>query len=180
MPGLKPVYHHGPVTIYSTAGLGVAPVRSGFVGEHPMGLGTTGDGVLGAAVMAGLILLLRRRAPWLRSVARDGGLAGAGVAVMATLILAGGVLFGLRIMPGPAFAAGAALTALVALTITRRRMGVRLVPWHLVRRMLRPLVTIGVLAGAVGLAISIHAAWIVDVTSVNAILHAVAMTKASG
>ena len=40
VPGLKAVYHHGPVTIYDTAGLGVVPERKGFRGYHAMGLGT--------------------------------------------------------------------------------------------------------------------------------------------
>lgn len=177
--GLRPVYRHGPVTIYDTAGLGVTPVRSGFVGEHPMGLGTLGDGLLGAAVMAALILLLRRRVGWLRSVARESGLAGGGVAVMATLILVGGVLFGFRITPGAAFTVGAVLTVLATLAITRRRMGGRL-PLRLVRIALHPLVILGVLAATAGLVIGIHAAWIPDVTSVNAILHAVAMRGTSG
>ena len=34
VPGLKAVYHHGPVTIYDTSGLGVAPKRAGFTGYH--------------------------------------------------------------------------------------------------------------------------------------------------
>ena len=175
--GLERVYHHGPVTIYDTAGLGVVTMRSGFLGERPMGLGTLGDGILGAAVMAGLILLFRRHASWLRSVVRDSSLVGAGVAVMAALTLVGGLLFGLRITPGPAFTVGAVLTALAALAITRRRAGVRLAPWRLIRCTLHPLVILGALAGAVGLAIGIRAAWIVDVTSVNAILHVVAVAR---
>ena len=175
--GLKPVYHHGPVTIYDTAGLGVAPVRDGFVGQRPMGLGRLGDALLGAAVMAGLILLVRRQLPWLRSVAQDAGPTGVGVVVMAALTLIGGVLFGLRLVPGPTFTIGAVLTGLAALAVAGRRMGVRLSPWRFARRTLRPLVILGILVGAVGLAIGIHAAWIVDETSVNTILHAVTMSR---
>jgi hypothetical protein len=150
-------------------------MRDGFVGERPMGLGTLGDALLGAAVMAALILLARRQLPWLRSVARDSGPPGVGLVVMATLTLVGGVLFGLRLMPGPTFTVGAVLTGLATLAIAGRRMDVRLVPSRLVR--LRPLVILGILAGAVGLTIGIHAAWIVDETSVNAILHAVTVFR---
>jgi hypothetical protein len=175
--GLKLVYRHGPVTIYDTAGLGVAPVRDGFVGQRPMGLGGLGDALLGAAVMAGFILMVRRQLPRLRSVAQDAGPTGMAVVVMATLTLIGGVLFGLRFVPGPTFTIGAVLTGLAALAVAGRRIGVRLSPWRLVRRTLRPLVILGILVGAAGLAIGIHAAWIVDETSVNAILHAVTMSR---
>ena len=176
--GLKPVYHHGPVTIYGTAGLGAVPVRDGFVGQRPMGLGRLGDAILGAAVMAGLILLVRRQLPGLRTVAEDSGLTGVAVVMMATLTLIGGVLFGLRLVPGPAFTVGAVLTGLATLVVAGWRTGVRLFPpLRLVRRALRPLVILGILAGAVGLAIGIHAAWTVDETSVNTILHAAAMSR---
>ena len=37
VPGLKAVYHHGPVTIYDTSGLGVAPKWTGFTGYHTDG-----------------------------------------------------------------------------------------------------------------------------------------------
>ena len=70
VPGLRAVYHHGPVTIYDTAALGVAPVHEGFVGERPMGLGRLGDALWGAAT-AGLILALRRWRVTRRSPLRD-------------------------------------------------------------------------------------------------------------
>src|SRR5581483_3877248 len=161
-PGLDVVYQHGPVTIYSTAGLGGKPARDGFVGHRSMGLGRRGDFLWGAA-MAGLILALRRRLSWLRSAARDIGPLGVGVSAVAVTILIGGVLFGLRLMPGPAFTVGAVLTTLVILAVGRIRARKRLVPRIPVPRRLNLLVFLGILAGIAGLAISIHAAWAVDV-----------------
>ena len=49
VPGLKAVYHHGPVTIYDTSGLGVVRKQAGFTGDHKMGLGPL-DAILGAVV----------------------------------------------------------------------------------------------------------------------------------
>ncbi len=172
-PGLDVVYQHGPVTIYSTAGLGGKPARDGFVGHRSMGLGRRGDFLWGAA-MAGLILALRRRLSWLSSAARDIGPLGVGVSAVAVTILIGGVLFGLRLMPGPAFTVGAVLTTLVILAVGRIRARKRLVPRIPVPRRLNLLVFLGILAGIAGLAISIHAAWAVDVTAVDSILRAVA------
>ena len=101
VPGLKAVYHHGPITIYDTSGLGVTRESEGFVGERSMGLGTLGDAVRGA-VMAALILALRRRLAWVVSAAREAGAVATGIAAMAITILVGGLFFGLRIMPwGP-------------------------------------------------------------------------------
>jgi hypothetical protein len=176
VPGLRAVYHHGPVTIYNTAGLGVAPVREGFVGERPMGLGRLGDALWGA-VMAGLILALRRWLAWVRSAAQDIGPLGVGLSVMAVTTLLGGVLFGLHLIPGPAFTVGAVVTALVILAIERKRAGGRLLPRIPLSRRLDPLVILGILAGIAGLAISIHAAWTVDVTAVNTVLRAVAFAR---
>jgi hypothetical protein len=92
---------------------------------------------------------------------------------MAITIFIGGALFELRLMPGPAFTLGAVATTVVILAVRRRRDGLRLVPRLLVSRMLDPLVILGVVAGAAGLAIAIYAAWITDVADVNAILRAV-------
>jgi hypothetical protein len=176
VPGLRVVYHHGPVTIYDTAGLGVVPLREGFVGERPMGLGKLGDALWGA-VMAGLVLALKRRLAWVRSTAQDIGPLGVGVSVMAVTTLVGGVLFGLRLMPGPAFTVGAVVTAFVILAVERKRAHRRLLPRIPLPRRLDPLVILGILAGIAGLAISIHAAWTVDVTAVNTILRAIAFAR---
>jgi hypothetical protein len=170
VPGLKAVYHHGPVTIYSTAGLGVGPARYGFLGYHTMGLGPL-DALIGAAVVV-LIWLLRRRLPGVRSTARDIGVLGTAVAVIALTIFIGGALLALRVMPGPAFTLGVVATALAILAVQRRRNGLRLVPRLPRPGRLDPLV-LGVLAGGAGLAIAIYAAWITDVVDVNAILRAV-------
>jgi hypothetical protein len=177
VPGLKAVYHHGPVTIYDTAGLGVAPEWNGFRGNHRMGLGPL-DAILGAVVVF-LIWLSRRRLAWVKPTVRDFGVLGTTLAVMATSIFIGGALFALRLMPGPAFTLGAVATSVVILAVRRRMDGLRLVPrlpfLHRLdpRVLLEPLVLLGVVGGAAGLAIAIYAAWITDVADVNAILRAV-------
>jgi len=177
VPGLEAVYHHGPVTIYDTAGLGVAPKWEGFRGYHAMGLGSL-DAILGAVVVL-LIRLFRRRLAWVKSTARDIGVLGTTLAVIAITIFIGGALFALRLMPGPAFTLGAFATSAVILAVRRRMDGLRLVPrlafLHRLdpRVLLEPLVLLGVVAGAAGLAIAIYAAWITDVADVNAILRAV-------
>ena len=177
VPGLKAVYHHGPVTIYDTAGLGVAPEWKGFRGYHTMGLGPL-DAIFGAVVVL-LILLFRRRLAWVRSTGRDIGVLGTTLAVIAITIFIGGALFAFRLMPGPAFALGAVATSVVILAVRRRMDGLRPIPrlpfLHRLdpRVLLEPLVLLGVVAGAAGLVIAIHAAWITDVADVNAILRAV-------
>jgi hypothetical protein len=177
VPGLKAVYHHGPVTIYDTAGLGVAPERNGFRGYRGMGLGLL-DALWGAAVVL-LVLLFRRRLRWVKSAARDLGVLGTSLAVTAMTIFVGAALFALRLMPGPAFTLGAVATSAVILVARRRMDGLRPVPRLPFRHrleprvLLEPLVLLGVVAGAVGLAIAIYAAWITDVADVNAILRAV-------
>ena len=178
VPGLKAVYHHGPVTIYDTSGLGVVPKRAGFTpGHHRMGLGPL-DAIPGAVVVL-LILLIRRRLAWVKSTARDIGVLGTTLAVIAITIFVGGALFALRLMPGPAFTLGAVATSVVILAVRRRMDGLRLVPRlpfpHRLdpRVLLEPLVLLGVVTGAAGLAIAIQAAWITDVADVNAILRAV-------
>ena len=171
VPGLTAVYHHGPVTIYDTASLGVTPEWNGFTGYHTMGLGPL-DAVLGA-VVALLILLIRRRLAWVKSTARDIGVLGIALVAIAIIIFIGGALFALRLMPGPAFTLGAVATSIVVLAVQRRRDGLRLVPRLPFPHRLDPLVPLGVVAGATGLAIAIHAAWITDVADVNAILRAI-------
>jgi hypothetical protein len=171
VPGLTAVYHHGPVTIYDTAGLGVTPEWNGFTGYHTMGLGPL-DAVLGAVVVL-LILLIRRRLTWVRSSARDIGVLGTALAVIAITIFIGGALFALRLMPGPAFTLGAVATSIVVIAVQRRRDGLRLVPRLPFPHRLDPLVLLRVVAGLCGLAIALHSAWITDVADVNAILRAV-------
>lgn len=176
VPGLKAVYHHDTVTIYDTAGLGVVPERKGFRGYHTMGLGLL-DAILGAAAVL-LILLFRKQLAWMKSAARDIGALGTTLAVIAISIFIGGVLFGLRLMPGPAFTLGAVATSAVILAVRRWVDGLLLVPRlpslrRLVSLARDPLVLLGVVTGAAGLAIATYAAWITDVADVNAILRAV-------
>jgi hypothetical protein len=177
VPGLKAVYHHGPVTIYDTAGLGVAPARYGFQGYHGMGAGLL-DAVLGAVAVL-LVLRFRRRLAWIKPAIHGLGVLGTSLAVMATTIFVGGALFALRLMPGPAFTLGAVVTSAVILAVRRRMDGLRLIPRLPFQQrldprvLLEPLVLLGVVAGAAGLAIAIYAAWITDVADVQAILRAV-------
>ena len=172
VPGLKAVYHHGPVTIYDTSGLGVVPKRAGFTPGHlRMGLGPL-DAIPGAVVVL-LILLIRRRLAWVKSTARDIGVLGTTLVVIAITIFVGGALLEFRLMPGPAFTLGAVATSVVILAVRRRMDGLRLVPRLPFPHRLDPLVLLGVVTGAAGLAIAIQAAWITDVADVNAILRAV-------
>lgn len=171
VPGLQAVYHHGPVTIYDTAGLGVIPEWYGFRGYHTMGMGSA-DAVLGEIIVL-LILRFRRQLTWLKPAVRYIGFPGATLAVMAITIFIGGVLFAFRLMPGPAFSVGVVATSVVALAVQRRLDRLRLVPPLPFPRRLDPLVLLGVAAAAAGLGIAIYAAWITDVVDVNAILRAV-------
>jgi hypothetical protein len=171
VPGLKAVYHHGPVTIYDTFGFGVAPERNGFRDYHPMGLGPL-DAILGAVVVL-LILLIRRRLAWVKSATQDTGVLGTTLAVISIAIFIGGALFGLRLMPGPAFTLGVVATAVLILAVQRRKGRLRLVPRLPFPHRMDLLVLLGVVAGVAGLAIAIHAAWMTDVADVNAILRAV-------
>ena len=166
--GLKAVYHHGPVTIYDTSGLGVMPKQAGFTGNRKMGHGAW-DAILGAAVVL-VIWLIRRRLAWVRPAVRDIGILGTTLAVMAITIFVGAVLLEFRLMPGPAFTLGAVATSVVILAVRRRMDGLRLVPRLSFPHRLDPLVLIGVVTGAAGLAIAIQAAWITDVADVNAIV----------
>jgi hypothetical protein len=171
VPGLKAVYHHGPVTIYDTAGLGFVTKRAGFTSYHTNGLGPL-DAIVGAAVVL-LLFLIRRRLTWVRSAARDLGVLGTTLAVVAISIFVGAALLEFRLMPGPAFTVGAAAMSVVILAVRRRVDGLRLVPRLPYLPKLDPLVLLGVVAGAAGLTIAIYAAWITDVVDVNAILRAV-------
>jgi len=166
--GLKAVYHHGPVTIYDTSGLGVVPKQAGFTGNRKMGHGAW-DAILGAAVVL-VIWLIRRRLAWVRPAVRDIGILGTTLAVMAITIFVGAVLLEFRLMPGPAFTLGAVATSVVILAVRRRMDGLRLVPRLSFPHRLDPLVLIGVVTGAAGLAIAIQAAWITDVADVNALV----------
>ncbi|MGH9917325.1 MAG: hypothetical protein ACRD6W_00415 [Nitrososphaerales archaeon] len=171
VPGLTAVYHHGPVTIYSTYGLGVVPEHEGFQGYHSMGAGPW-DAAVGAIVVL-LLMLVRRRLAWVIPWARDVGALGTTLAVIAVSIFIGGALFGFRIMPGPDFTLGAIATSVVIFAVQRRRRGQRLVPHLPFSLRLNPLVLLGLIAGITGLLIAVHAAWIIDVTDVHAILQSV-------
>jgi hypothetical protein len=76
-------------------------------------------------------------------------------------------------MPGPAFTLGAVATSAVIFAVRRRMDGLRLVARLPFPHRPGPLVVLGVVAGAAGLAIAAYAAWITDVADVNAILRTV-------
>jgi hypothetical protein len=172
VPGLKAVYQHGPISIYSTAGLGVKPETTGYTAVRPMGLGTVGDAIAGIAV-AGLVYALRRRLRWLTSGARSAGVIGTMVAGTSAAIFVSMLLFGTRLVPGPAFTVGAVLAAAVCYVIDRVRSGRSLAPGRLRLGPVSGLAILGVLFLAIGIAIDLHASWTVDVDDVNAILRSI-------
>ena len=173
--GLNVVYHLGPVTIYGTSGLGVTNQRDGFTGVRSMGLGAVGDYLLGALAVA-LIFVLRRRLRWLPYIARNVGALGTTVALIAILIMMGGVLFESRFIPGPYFSLGAiTVAALIAIAVLRKRR-IEGVPIGISMPFMRHLdaaVIFGALAAMAGIALAIHSMWHVDVTQVNDLLRMV-------
>ena len=167
--GLTAVYHRGPVTIYDTAGLGVKPDPTGFTGERPMGFGRVGDALCGISIVA-LAFAMRRRLDRLTRAVRNVGVLGVTIAGMAAITLAGLALFGLRIVPGPAFTVGALLTAAVIYVVWLLKAGRRFMPQIAFSDAVHPLVVLGALAGIIGLALSLHTAWTIDVADVDRIL----------
>jgi len=175
VPGLKVVYQLGPVTIYDTAGMGIAPQQDGYTGVRSMGLGAVGDYLLGAAVV-GLIFAVRRRLKWIPLIARSVGVLGTIFALTSVTIIVGGVVFGLRCIPGPCFSLGA-ITAAVVLAIAVRWQG-RGGGATLFARLsflghLDAAILLGILAAMVGIGLSIHAMWGWDVTQVYNLLKTV-------
>jgi hypothetical protein len=169
VPGLVAVYRRGPVAIYSTAGLGIRPELSGYAASRRMGLGLAGDAACGVAV-ALAAYGLRRRLRWAGGVLRSAGAAGGTATVIAAVIGAGFLLFGLDIVPGPGFSAGAALTGLVLFAVARRRRGESRLIVRPGRFLPDSLVFLAVAIFLVALAISLRAAWVLDVSDVNGIL----------
>jgi hypothetical protein len=172
VPGLKAVYQHGPISIYSTAGLGVKAETTGYTAVRPMGLGAAGDAIAGAAVV-GLLYAFRRRLRWLASGARSAGAVGTLVAGTSAAIFVAALLFGTRLVPGPSFTVGAVLAGAVCYVISRVRTGQSLMPGRFRIGRISGLAILGVLILAIGLAINLHVAWTTDVADVNAILRSV-------
>jgi hypothetical protein len=172
VPGLTAVYRLGPVTIYGTAGLGVAPQHRGYTGVRAMGLGVVGDFLLGAG-LTGLLFAGRRKLRWVADAAREAGLLGTALTAVAATIVVGAALFGLRCIPGPYFSLGA-LTAAALIAIGVRRpqpaRGAALAARLPRARPLDALVLLGVAAALAGVALSIHTMWHQDVTQVYALL----------
>ena len=173
--GLVAVFHRGPVTIYSTFGLGVKQELGGVTGHHSMGLGRFGDFLVGVAVSAlafafSRSILFNRSLRWLSDTVKDCGVLGAGIAGMSAVIFLGGFLFAFRIIPGPAFSIGAIATAALLFAVTKRRYWRSIPSRTLGRHWPDPLAVLGVVAGIAGLALCVHAAWGLDVTDVDKIL----------
>jgi hypothetical protein len=168
-PGLAVVYHHGPIAIYDTAGLGVAKTKDGFAGSRPMGPSPPLQVVAGAITVLLLFLVLRRQSSMIVREMNNAGIAAWGLAVVALMIFAGGLLFGLRWMPGPDFTLGAAAMSLPLIVAHRRAVGKPVLP-RLRVPAIHPLVLVGLLAIVAGVALDLHSAWAVDVTEVHRIL----------
>jgi hypothetical protein len=172
--GLTAVYRHGPVTIYDTAGLGVAHDVQGAQTFHRMDLGPW-DAIVGAVGALLLHFSLRRRLMWMRDTARViGGLATT-LAVICLAVFIGGVLFALRRMPGPGFTLGAVATSVVICAARGRADGLGLGLRLTFPVTLNLLIILGVVAGVAGVVIAIHAAWLSNVADVHAILRDVAL-----
>lgn len=173
--GLATVYHHGPVTIYDTAGIGgVAATRDGFVGNRPIGPSAPVQVVSGAVLVVLMVLLLRTRWPRIARAMSDVGILGSGLTALAVLIFLAGLLFWLRWMPGPAFTLGAAEMALALAVVRGRAVRRSMAAGLRIAAAFDPLVLLGLLALAAGVALDLHSAWSVDVTSVNRILGTIA------
>jgi hypothetical protein len=172
VPGLKAVYHLGPVTIYDTAGMGIAPQQDGYTGLRSMGLGAVGDYLLGVAAV-GLIFAVRRRLKWIPFIARGVGVLGTIFALTSVTIIVGGVLFGLRCIPGPYFSLGAITAAVVLAIMVRwqgRGGGATLFARLSFLRHLNAAILLGSLAAMIGIGLSVHAMWGWDVTQVYDLL----------
>jgi hypothetical protein len=171
--GLTAVYHHGPVTIYDTADLGVRmTTRTGYAQTRPLGFSPPLQVVAGAVL--GLVLVLpRRRWAWLAGRLTYVGAVGYGMVIIALMILAGAVLFETRWMPGPEFTIGAIEMAGAVVVARRWRAGQGILPRR-VFGAVHPLMVLGFLGIIGGVLLSIHSAWSVDVTAVDNILRSVA------
>lgn len=176
--GLKSVYHLGPVTIFSTAGLGVAPDPTGFTGNESMGLGTVGDFCAGILVFL-IGFLLRRRLRWAVRFARESGAIGTTAVVIALLIPVGGVLFELRAVPGLGFTLGFLVSFLVT-GFARFRLA-RALQCGL-RRVVGsaafdPVILFAALGIVVGLALVVRSAYHTDISDVNTLLQQAGLQK---
>jgi hypothetical protein len=172
VPGIKAVYHRGPISIYSAAGLGVTTTLTGYSGDRRLGFGAPGDAIFGVAVV--LVLYgLRRRLRWAVDVLRDAQLVG-GIAVLAaSVIFIGFIMFGLNIAPGIGFTVGAALSGGVLLAVSRYRHGKPIVSMGGRRVRFNPLIAVAAVIAVLAITISLRAAWVLDVSDVNNILHGV-------
>jgi hypothetical protein len=169
VPGLKAVYRSGPISIYSTVGLDVPLQTSGYTSNRKMGFGPIGDAIFGIVVVL-LLYALRRRLRWAVDAIRDSGPIGGIAAITSVVIFLGFILFGLNITPGPGFTVAAVLTAAILFIISRSRHGATRVATGRWQARVDPLFIVAVLVAVVAIAISLRAAWVLDVADVNNIL----------
>jgi hypothetical protein len=169
--GLRVVYHHGPVTIYDTFRLGISGKVSDSAGRHLTQLSGPISGALGVVTgaLVALALALRKRARG-RRIFIEIGLVGYGLGAIIATMLAGAVMFGLRIAPGPEF--GLAVVAIVLFS-TRNSWSYRIadaVRRAKVKQVLHPLILLGTLAVGAGVFVGLRADWVNEVSVVNHIL----------
>ena len=172
-PGLKVVYHLGPVTIYSTPGFHVSQAPSGYAANRSMGLGTIGDFVLGV-LLVGIIFALRSRIRWVVATAKAADAVGSAVAVMAVTIMLAAVLFEFRLIPGPAFSVGAICAVVAGAVVGRARGHHVALPRFSLSGLFSPLTVLGILLAITGIVLAVRVSWEVDVTQVNTLLQSVA------
>jgi multisubunit Na+/H+ antiporter MnhB subunit len=85
----------------------------------------------------------------------------------------GFIMFGLNIAPGIGFTVGAALSVAVLLAVSRYRHGKPIISTGGKRVSFNPLIAVAVVITVLAVSISLRAAWVLDVSDVNNILHSV-------
>jgi hypothetical protein len=131
-----------------------------------------GDAIFGVAVVS-VLYGLRRHLRWAVDVLRDARLVGGIAALAAAVIFIGFIMFGLNIAPGIGFTVGAALSGAVLLAVSRYRHGKPIISMEGKRVSFNPLIAVAVVITLLAVSISLRAAWVLDVSNVNNILHGV-------
>ena len=177
--GIAVVYHQGPITIYDTAALNVPDNRTGFAGSRMMSLSeplSAGFGSLVGVVLLS-IMYFRKRPKRPANTIEKAGLVGYGVVFIAVTMFSGGLLFGLRVMPRPAFTVAAAAVILLGAAFYRIRAREHSARRVRLARVAHPLVLLGTCAVAAGVVIGLHAGWLNQVSAVHQLLQATIGTR---